>query len=411
MSYFNDILLCCTLLCFPLFIYFFFLSCNVENEKEEDDIMFSIALFTSFYLIFTRGIVMFPRISVLMSNVLIILAYVRKKNTSAILLSIFYIVSLYFKYKISLPLLIFEYLILYFLFYIKNKRKISCYIMIIIFFTIKFGIYFFRQDAAGTFFDDSIFNDKMFISIPLVCLTTIILIYFLELANKIIKRHSNYTSLKKEEQIKQSLFKISHEIKNPLAVCKGYLSMLDINNKDKVTRYIPIIETEINHALLILQDFSYLSKIRIEKKDISIKSLLKDITTELKEILKNNKIKLEYEKTFDATINADYDRMKQVLLNIMKNSIEALETKKSKKKIIIKLKDTKKYLTMNFIDNGVGSSIYDIDHLGEPFYTTKQNGTGLGITFSKEILSHHNGTIKFISTENEGMEVIIKIKK
>ena len=61
--------------------------------------------------------------------------------------------------------------------------------------------------------------------------------------------------LEKEKELRKSLFKITHEIKNPIAVCKGYLDMFDYNNKEHSERYIPIIKQEIDRTLTLMNDF------------------------------------------------------------------------------------------------------------------------------------------------------------
>ena len=124
-----------------------------------------------------------------------------------------------------------------------------------------------------------------------------------------------------------------------------------------------------------------------------------------------NHIKFKYNiPETEEYIYGDYNRLKQVFINILKNSKESIEkngvvtlwTEILKNKIIINIKD-----------NGKGISKNDIQYIGKPFYTTKKDGTGLGVCFSKEILEKHKGSIEYISKENSGtlVKIILPLKK
>ena len=107
----------------------------------------------------------------------------------------------------------------------------------------------------------------------------------------------------------------------------------------------------------------------------------------------------------DIYTYVDADRIKQVLINLIKNSIEALEKEKNKQIKII-LKQSKKYTTIQVIDNGCGISSQNIKRIGEPFFTTKEKGTGLGVALSKEIIELHNGRINYESNGNGSIATI-----
>ena len=74
--------------------------------------------------------------------------------------------------------------------------------------------------------------------------------------------------LEKEKVLRTSLFKLTHEIKNPLAVCKGYLDMLDLNNQEKVDKYIPIVKGEIERTLTLMDDYLDYTKVKINKEEV-----------------------------------------------------------------------------------------------------------------------------------------------
>jgi len=197
-----------------------------------------------------------------------------------------------------------------------------------------------------------------------------------------------------------NIFSLTHEVKNPLCVCKGYLNMINKNNLDK---YLPIIKSEMNRSITIMDEFLDLKRIKLNKDLMDFTLLLDDIKETTKLVLKTNKVNLELNNSKDEVIiDGDYDKLKQVLINIIKNSYEA-----ECNNIKINLKTSKDFLKVKIIDNGKGISKEDIKKIGTPFYTTKVTGTGMGVSLSKEIIKVHDGEIKYNSTINKGTEVTI----
>ena len=199
----------------------------------------------------------------------------------------------------------------------------------------------------------------------------------------ILKYHMTFKELEQEKQIRLSLFKITHEIKNPLAVCKGYLDMLNPNNKEQCNKYFPIIKEEIDRTLLLLQDFLSVNKIKLDIDILDINLLLEDSLNSLITLLQEKKIKLEFNEEDEIYINGDYNRLMQVIINIVKNSIESLDGI-GDGVIFVKTKIDNKYVCVSFKDNGVGISKENLEKIREPFFTTKPNGTGLGVSLSYE---------------------------
>lgn len=108
-------------------------------------------------------------------------------------------------------------------------------------------------------------------------------------------------------------------------------------------------------------------------------------------------------------MNGDYNRLKQVFMNVLKNSIEAM-TNDRKHKLRIEVGSLKDEVEVKVIDNGVGIEKENLKKIKNPFFSTKQNGTGLGVFLSSEIVKAHNGKIDFISDEN-GTTVVVVFPK
>lgn len=243
--------------------------------------------------------------------------------------------------------------------------------------------------------------------IVIFILIVILAKYMLLKTDKVMQFYMTVKELEQEKQIRNSLFKITHEIKNPLAVCKGYLDMFDVNNINHAKKYVPIMKKEIEKTLIILQDLLNFTKIKIEKDILDINYLLEDIVESLKPLLKEKNIKLE-ENILDKEIyiDGDYNRLCQVMINIIKNSIEALnEINNPLIRVISQLKNNN--IEIIIADNGPGIKEDEMSKILEPFYTTKKDGTGLGISMSLEIIKSHSGTMRY--TSKNGTEVTISL--
>lgn len=223
-----------------------------------------------------------------------------------------------------------------------------------------------------------------------------------------LKLKSNNFSQEKLEMEKKVL-RITHEIKNPIAVCKGYLDMIDVSNQEKAAKYISIVRSEMNRVLIIMDDFLSLSNISIRKEILDLYLLIEEVKETMALLLKEKKVILEIPNYEDELyIMGDFDRLKQVLVNLIKNAYEAdanyikIDTSIHKNKVEIKV-----------IDNGKGMNPHNLKRIGEIFYTTKLSGSGIGVNLCKEIISLHNGEIEYQSKEKEGttVTVILPIEK
>ena len=389
----------------PILIYFVYICYNQIFIKKYNVLLFGITLFTSTYLCLKYGGADTNKAILLFCNIPIIIAYIKKEGTIGIILSLVVILYCYFNFQYNLYILLIKYFVYAFLYYFFIKKiDINNFIKIIFVvqgFFLSFE-YFFVNNLENIF---TII--KLLALVMIVYIIMIIVLYLLNLADKITTLYTEIKALEKERKIKESLFKITHEIKNPIAVCKGYLDMLDINNKEKVNKYIPIIREEIDRCLNIMTDFMQFSKIKINKELVDINLLLDDVYDNFR-ILNNLKnIKLEYiENEKEIYIDGDYNRLKQVLINLIKNSAEAIT---NKGKIIIKSEYSLKEFKIIIIDNGCGMSKETLNKIKDIFYTTKEKGSGIGVSLSNEIIKAHGGKLEYDSKLGEGTTVKITL--
>ena len=199
---------------------------------------------------------------------------------------------------------------------------------------------------------------------------------------------------------KNDLRILAHEIKNPLAVSKGYLEMLDEKN---IFKYKDIIIKEINNSIEILDNYMEQNNMTLKKEELDINLLLNDIEENLTNYLneKNVNLKINYLDD-DIYLYADYQKLKQVFYNIIKNSVES-----NAQNIEISYSVSKKKIYITIFNDGdkIDNSI--IDKIGSN-YSNKILGHGIGMTLSKEIIQLHEGNIKYKNNIG-GVSVIITL--
>ena len=348
--------------------------------------------------------------SILLINIPLLISYLKRKELTSIILSIIIAYYYVFLLNYNLYFIFFEYVLYYVIYYIVNKSyKVVSLIYIFVFIkSIVLSVEtFYFQEVSNYFLVNYL---EVIVKMLVFYVSSYLVFIYLLKGESIMNLNTAIKELEKEKVLRTSLFKLTHEIKNPLAVCKGYLDMLDLNNKDKILKYIPIIKGEIERTLTLMDDYLDYTKVKIQKEEVDIYLLLNDIIESLELFFKENKINLEYSVPDDELyLRVDYNRIKQVIVNILKNATEARDI--NKKELIIKIRTrvTKNYFKIIIEDNGIGMDKDVLEQVTDLFFTTKKNGTGLGTSLSKEIIELHGGKIKYLSEVGIGTTVIINL--
>lgn len=384
MNLFDSILISMVLAIFPFTIYFLYLIYAKTLQIEKSNIILDFVIFSSCYLILKYNFNYM--IALILINVPLVVAYYCDRKFSIFAISILSIYCYHNYFNIDFIFLIAEYSIYYSLYMLDNKKFFDIFI-IIKFLLLTFLSFQFKQTI--------LINIVLFVIIKF-------LLYLFKKIEQIILLHKALIETNENSKMYESLFKITHEIKNPIAVIKGYLDMYDENNEN-CKKYIPIIKGETNRVLVLLEDFLSINRLKINIDIIDISLLIEEVITNFEPLLQSKHIKVNFNQD-EIYIEADYERLKQVFINLIKNSIEAINDN-GIIDIFITLKN--KYIIINVKDNGIGMTKEEIEKLNYPFYTTKQNGTGLGLYLSKEIIKKHNGTMNFESID--GMNISIKL--
>lgn len=193
---------------------------------------------------------------------------------------------------------------------------------------------------------------------------------------------------------------IAHEIRNPLTSLKGFLQLLQAGTKQK-DAYYKIMKDEIDKIETITSELLFISRPFTDRKEYeSLNAMINDVLILLEPQARLKDVRLMYnggKEDFD--LYCDRSQIKQVLINLVKNAIEASEQSSVVKVQAYQVSDD---ILIEVIDEGVGISPSIIHKLDEPFFTTKQSGTGLGLMITKNILEHHYANLKIIPNEGKG---------
>ncbi|MEH7489504.1 PAS domain S-box protein [Priestia megaterium] len=200
---------------------------------------------------------------------------------------------------------------------------------------------------------------------------------------------------------------IAHEIRNPLTTIKGFVQLMKETDRSAIG-YANIMLDELERINGIVSEMLLLSKPESEHfRVFSLTEAVKYVMslTSHEALLKNIDF-LYDEQTNNASVYGNKNHLIQVLLNVFKNAIEAMDGPGN---IYITIKTAQdNHIFIEVRDEGVGISKDRLEHIGEPFFTLKEKGMGLGLTISSKIIHDHHGTLQIESEQNKG--TIVKIR-
>ncbi|WP_026563743.1 PAS domain S-box protein [Bacillus sp. UNC41MFS5] len=228
---------------------------------------------------------------------------------------------------------------------------------------------------------------------------------YLAIRNDITERKKTEEVLHRQDKLAavgQLAAGVAHEIRNPLTSMKGYAEFLQLDEKDpERIEFLSIILDEIERVNTIVEDFMVLAKPKaVELEEKNVVPVIKNVVSLLEFEARKKNVRL----TFDCNqeiiqIECDENRLKQVFLNFIKNGIEAMP---NGGELHVKTIIHDNNVQISIQDTGVGISKEKLKKLGEPFYTTKKNGNGLGLMVSFKIIESHNGKVFVESELNKG---------
>ena len=319
---FYNMVLNIILILFPLICYILYLANVTENKEKTKEGYLSLALYSSLFLYVRFSSTINDYTAFILVNVPLLISIIKNKNLSTFILSVLIVLLSYSIFNFNIMYLVIEYLVYFILSFVLKGKKNMLNIIIVfsVIKTVMSYVYAPNFNILGSF----IFLFIIFL-----------ILYLFNIGESMMDMHLNIQRLKKEKVINDSIFKITHEIKNPIAVCKGYLDMFDVTDNEKSEKYVKILKDEIDHTLELLKDFLAFSKINIDKEEMDIGMLLDEVYSDFKNYVEANRIEFNYNNVDDDIyINGDYKRLKQVFINLIKNSMEAIKEKNERNGLI-----------------------------------------------------------------------------
>ena len=208
--------------------------------------------------------------------------------------------------------------------------------------------------------------------------------------------------------------KLAHEIKNPLTPIQlivdnlksKYQKFINDSEKHKYDESLKTINKQIKQIENLVNEFSDFA--RMPKPLFRNNNLIELINSNLlliKKFDESVEIKLIFNESDNLKFHFDYEQISRCFFNLLKNSVEsvnekALKDKDFNKKIDIAINRNNDYIKLVIIDNGIGFSSQKEEEIIKPYYTTKEKGSGLGLSIVNKIINDHNGTISFKNSKH-----------
>ncbi|HFR4183600.1 TPA: sporulation sensor histidine kinase KinB [Bacillus cereus] len=250
-----------------------------------------------------------------------------------------------------------------------------------------------------------LYSGYIFASLIMV-MTMVFQVYLTEYLNENAILRTEMQKSEKLNIVSELAASVAHEVRNPLTVVRGFIQLLesteDVKNKD----YMRLVLAELDRAEQIISDYLNLARPQIEKKEhICLSAQLIEMTTLMSSFAAMQGVYLQVEISESLYTIGDKTKLKQAIMNVVKNGIEAIQGNKGYLKVTAMQKD--ETIVIRVKDSGVGMTKEQLARLGQPYYSLKEKGTGLGLMVTFSILQAHNGTLEYKSESGKGTEAII----
>lgn len=238
-------------------------------------------------------------------------------------------------------------------------------------------------------------------------------------------KESTEEKVRYDEESRELLSNISHDLKTPVTAIKGYAEgILDgvASSPEKLDKYIRTIYNKANDMDRLVDELTFYSKIDTNRipytfSKINVADYFSDCVEELGLDLDANNIELGYFNYVeeDVMIIADAEQLKRVVNNIIGNSVKYLDKKKGI--INIRIKDVGDFIQVEIEDNGRGIAARDLPNIFDRFYRTdasrnsSKGGSGIGLSIARKIIEDHGGKIWATSKEGIGTEIHFVLRK
>ncbi len=194
--------------------------------------------------------------------------------------------------------------------------------------------------------------------------------------------------------------RVAHEIRNPLVSLGGFARRLEKKLDGGMKEYADIIAKEVSRLETILNEIlSFVKETRIRKEHVDAQKLMEEVISVTRSEMDERGISLVQDFGEAVELFVDPNRLKDALLNIVKNAMQALGRNGT---ISLRIYRKNNTCVIEIKDTGPGIAREDLPFIFDPFYTTKKEGTGLGLTITHRIIEEHDGRIEVDSTAGQG---------
>lgn len=405
---FENLLLNVLFIILPLYIYQIFLNYHIDHRKYSKLVM-AILLAISILLCLSFPVPFFDGFTFDLRQIPLIIGALYGGFIVAIPLALllvlyrfligddgfyvnFYVISLIF---IFVPLLRNHYLLL------KPKFKIISNMIASILFSILIVVSANKMADFTTLDMDILSLEFVFIQ----CITIALITYLIEKMRESMILQNKIQETERLHIISQLAASVSHEVRNPLTVTKGFLQLLQDNDipDQKKSEYLRLALSELKRAEDIITDYLSFAKPKLNNECYG--NLIEDVKESISillpyAVMNQVQITSNLDTTSDVKVKYDCQRFRQCLINIGKNAIEAMTNGGL---LTFHLKcENQNSVTIDIIDTGIGMSPVELSKVGTPYYSTKEKGTGLGMLVVNDMIRTMGGTIKIKSKKGEG---------
>ena len=236
--------------------------------------------------------------------------------------------------------------------------------------------------------------------------------YFDPAVEREVRRETIAVRTEKQASIDELSATIAHEMRNPIAAAKSLVQQIgeDPHSVENV-EYAQVaideldrVERSISHLL------RYAKEEDLHFAPVNLAGVIDSALTELKAKLDAGRVAVSRNYIGGPTLIADGEKLRQVFANILDNAIDALQPVAENRRVELFVENgIPNRAKVRVRDNGAGISPEKIDRIFNPFFTTKEKGTGLGMAISKKIVEAHEGTIDVVSEPGQGTEFVITL--
>lgn len=219
----------------------------------------------------------------------------------------------------------------------------------------------------------------------------------------------------RDQQMKMMLSGIAHEVRNPLGGMELFCGLLrsdledaNLEDADDLLEKVDRIERELDYLDRVVDEFrDFAGDTSLERERFATREMMTELENLLAGDVREAGCTLEVSIEDDLELTADRERLRRVVLNLVRNAYQACEEGSTIEVDIEALDESMRRITVR--DDGPGISDETLEEMFTPFYTTKEKGSGLGMPLSQEIVEAHDGTLEVDTEVGEGTTVTIEL--